>query len=408
MSNLIESFSEFKELKNIDKRTLQKIIEDVFRGILKKKFQTDDHIDVIVNTDKGDFQILLNKEVVDDGEVENPNMEISLSDARKINSDFEIGEEVSEEFKFSDFGRRNILSIRQNLLSKVLEVEKDHIYNFYKEKVGEIITGEVHQFLKREVVVLDDDGNELILPKSNQIPGDFYRKGDNIRAIISEVSMRNGTPVVILSRTDNTFLEKLFENEIPEIFDGLITIKKSVREPGFKSKILVESYDDRVDPVGCCVGSGGSRINSIVRELRGENIDVISYSSNPFIIITRSLSPAKISNLEIDDVEKIAKVYLKSDQVSPAIGKNGNNIKLTSKLSGYEVEIYSDDVDNDDVLLDDFSDEIDLWIIENLKSIGCDTAKSVLESDINDLVKRSDLEEETIREIIEILSAEFE
>lgn len=408
MSNLIESFSEFKELKNIDKRTLQKIIEDVFRGILKKKFQTDDHIDVIVNTDKGDFQILLNKEVVDDGEVENPNMEISLSDARKINSDFEIGEEVSEEFKFSDFGRRNILSIRQNLLSKVLEVEKDHIYNFYKEKVGEIITGEVHQFLKREVIVLDDDGNELILPKSNQIPGDFYRKGDNIRAIISEVSMRNGTPVVILSRTDNTFLEKLFENEIPEIFDGLITIKKSVREPGFKSKILVESYDDRVDPVGCCVGSGGSRINSIVRELRGENIDVISYSSNPFIIITRSLSPAKISNLEIDDVEKIAKVYLKSDQVSPAIGKNGNNIKLTSKLSGYEVEIYSDDVDNDDVLLDDFSDEIDLWIIENLKSIGCDTAKSVLESDINDLVKRSDLEEETIREIIEILSAEFE
>ncbi len=408
MSNLIESFSEFKELKNIDKRTLQKIIEDVFRGILKKKFQTDDHIDVIVNTDKGDFQILLNKEVVDDGEVENPNMEISLSDARKINSDFDIGEEVSEEFKFSDFGRRNILSIRQNLLSKVLEVEKDHIYNFYKEKVGEIITGEVHQFLKREVIVLDDDGNELILPKSNQIPGDFYRKGDNIRAIISEVSMRNGTPVVILSRTDNTFLEKLFENEIPEIFDGLITIKKSVREPGFKSKILVESYDDRVDPVGCCVGSGGSRINSIVRELRGENIDVISYSSNPFIIITRSLSPAKISNLEIDDVEKIAKVYLKSDQVSPAIGKNGNNIKLTSKLSGYEVEIYSDDVDNDDVLLDDFSDEIDLWIIENLKSIGCDTAKSVLESDINDLVKRSDLEEETIREIIEILSAEFE
>jgi transcription termination/antitermination protein NusA len=406
---LVESFSEFKDLKSIDKQTMQHVLEDVFRSMLKKKFNTDEHIDVIVNIEKGDVQIFLNKEIVPDGEVEDPNIEIAYSEAIKIEPDFEVGEEVSEEFKFSDFGRRNILSLRQNLISRILELEKDNLYKIYKERIGEIVTGEVYQVWKKEILVLDDEGNELLLPKSEQIPSDFFKKGDTIRAVVAKVDMRNANPVIILSRTAPEFLERLFELEVPEVFDGLITIKNIVREPGERAKVAVESYDDRIDPVGACVGMKGSRIHGIVRELRNENIDVINFTNNPQLYIQRALSPAKITNVEILEEEKRAKVFLKPDQVSLAIGKGGNNIRLASKLSGFEIDVYRDgEVDVDDVDLEDFADEIDGWILDELKAIGLDTAKSVLEMSVQDLVERTDLEEETILEVQKILRAEFE
>ena len=406
---LVDSFLEFKDLKNIDKQTMQHVLEDVFRAMFKKKFETDEHIDIIVNIDKGDVQIFLNKEIVDDGEVEDPNTEIAYSDAIKIEPDFEIGEEVTEEFKFADFGRRNILSLRQNLISRILELEKDHLYKKYKERVGEIVTGEVYQVWKKEILVMDDDQNELLLPKSEQIPADFFKKGETVRAVVSKVDMRNSTPVIILSRTAPEFLERLFELEVPEVFDGLITIKKILREPGERAKVAVESYDDRVDPVGACVGMKGSRIHGIVRELRNENIDVINYTSNNQLLIQRALSPAKISSLDINEEEKRVKVYLKPDQVSLAIGKGGNNIKLAGRLCGYDIDVYRDgEVDIEDVDLEEFVDEIDSWIIDELKAIGCDTAKSVLEIGAEDLLKRTDLEKETIDEVFRILKAEFE
>jgi N utilization substance protein A len=388
---------------------MQHVLEDVFRAMFKKKFNTDEHIDIIVNIDKGDVQIFLNKEIVDDGEVEDPNTEIAYSDAIKIEPDFEIGEEVTEEFKFVDFGRRNVLSLRQNLISRILELEKDHLYKKYKERIGEIVTGEVYQVWKKEILVMDDDNNELILPKSEQIPSDFFKKGESVRAVVAKVDMRNSTPVIILSRTAPEFLERLFELEVPEVFDGLITIKKIVREPGERAKVAVESYDDRIDPVGACVGMKGSRIHGIVRELRNENIDVINYTTNNQLLIQRALSPAKVTSMEILEEEKRVKVYLKPDQVSLAIGKGGNNIKLAGKLSGYEIDVYRDgEVDVEDVDLEEFADEIDSWIIDELKAIGCDTAKSVLEISVDDLVSRTDLEKETIEEVFRILKAEFE
>ncbi|MBB78657.1 MAG: transcription termination/antitermination protein NusA [Crocinitomicaceae bacterium] len=406
---LIDSFSEFKELKNIDKQTMQHILEDVFRSMLKRKFDTDEHIDVIVNIDKGDVQIFINKEIVDDGEVEDPNIEIPYSEAIKIDPDFEIGEEVTEEFKFADFGRRNILSLRQNLMSRIMDLEKDYLYKLYKERIGEIVTGEVYQVWKKEIMILDDEGNELILPKSEQIPSDYFKKGESVRAVVAKVDMRNSNPVIILSRTAPEFLERLFELEVPEVFDGLITIKRIVREPGERAKVAVESYDDRVDPVGACVGMKGSRIHGIVRELKNENIDVINYTNNPQLFIQRSLSPAKITSIEINEEESRAKVYLKPDQVSLAIGRGGHNIKLGGRLTGYELDVYREgEVDVEDVDLEEFADEIDGWIIDELKAIGCDTAKSVLDLGTEDLVKRTDLEEETIQEVFKILNAEFE
>lgn len=407
--NLIESFTEFKEFKNIDRVTMMTVLEDVFRSMLKKKYGTDDHIDVIVNVDKGDFEIWMNREIVHDGEVEDENTEIALSEAIKIQPDFEVGEDVSVELKFADFGRRNILSLRQNLVSRILELEKDHIYSKYKERIGEIITGEVYQVWKKEILVLDDESNELILPKSEQIPSDFFKKGETVRAVVAKVDMRNSSPVIILSRTAPAFLERLFELEVPEVFDGLITIKNIVREPGERAKVVVESYDDRIDPVGACVGMKGARIHGIVRELRNENIDVINHSNNLNILIQRALSPAKISNVEILTEEGRANVYLKPDQVSLAIGRGGHNIKLASRLVGLELDVYRDGAEDvEDVDLEEFADEIDNWILDELKAVGCDTAKSVLELDIQDLVSRTDLEQETLEEVFRILRSEFE
>jgi len=407
--NLIESFSEFKEFKNIDRVTLMSILEDVFRGMLRKKYGTDDHIDIILNVEKGDLEIWMNREIVRDEEVEDENTQIAYSDAVKIEPDFEIGEEVSEQIYIDDFGRRNILALRQNLISRVLDLEKDTIYKKYKDRIGEIITGEVYQIWKKEILILDDEGNELILPKSEQIPSDFFKKGDSARAVVIKVDLRNGNPVVILSRTSPVFLERLFELEVPEVFDGLITIKKIVREPGERAKVAVESYDDRIDPVGACVGMKGSRIHGIVRELRNENIDVINFTSNSQLLISRALSPAKITSIALDNDKMKADVYLKPDQVSLAIGKGGHNIKLASKLTGYEIDVYREDADEvDDVDLEEFSDEIDSWIIDEFKSIGCDTAKSVLELSVEELVKRTDLEEETVNEVMKILKSEFE
>ncbi|MEZ4936181.1 MAG: transcription termination factor NusA [Crocinitomicaceae bacterium] len=407
--DLIESFSEFKEFKNIDRETMMNIIEDVFRSMLKKRYGTDDHIDIVINIDKGDLEIWVNREIVPDGEVEDPNIEISYSDAIKIEPDFEIGEEVSEQIYFEDFGRRNILSLRQNLISRILELEKDHIYKKYRERIGEIVAGEVYQVWKKEIMVLDDEGNELILPKSEQIPSDYFKKGETVRAVVSKVDMRNSNPVIILSRTAPEFLERLFELEVPEVFDGLITIKKIVREPGERAKVAVESYDDRIDPVGACVGMKGARIHGIVRELRNENIDVINYTANPQLFIQRALSPAKISSIEIHEEQSRADVFLKPDQVSLAIGKGGHNIKLAGKLTGYELDVYREGAEDiDDVDLEEFADEIDGWILDELKAIGCDTAKSVLELNIEDLEKRTDLERETIEEVMKIFKAEFE
>lgn len=406
---LIESFAEFKEFKNIDRETMMNILQDVFRSMLKKKYGSDEHIDVIINPDKGDVEIWINREIVPDGEVEDINIEIALSDAVKIEPDFEVGEEVAEEVKLGDFGRRNVLSLRQNLISRILELEKDHIYKKYKERIGDIITGEVYQVWKREILVLDDEGNELILPKQEQIPSDYFKKGESVRAVVARVDLRNNSPVIVLSRTATEFLERLFELEVPEVFDGLITIKKIVREPGERAKVAVESYDDRIDPVGACVGMKGARIHGIVRELKNENIDVINFTNNDKLFIQRALSPAKITSIELDDETGRADVYLKTDQVSLAIGKGGHNIKLAGRLTGYEIDVYREGAEDiEDVDLDEFKDEIEPWVIEELKSIGLDSAKSVLELEISELVRRTDLEEETVEDVMRVLKAEFE
>lgn len=407
--NLVESFSEFKEFKNIDRERMMRILEDVFRAMLIKKYGSDENFDIIVNIDKGDLEIWHNREIVEDGAVEDATSQIALSDAIKIEPDFEVGEDVSEAISISDFGRREILTIRQSLVSKILEYEKDNVYQKYRDKVGEIITGEVYQVWRREILVLDDEGIELMLPKSEQIPADFYRKGDTIRAVVLKVEMRNNSPQIILSRTSEIFLQRLIEAEVPEVYDGLITIRKIVREPGQRAKIAVESYDDRIDPVGACVGMKGSRIHGIVRELRNENIDVINYTTNANLYITRSLSPAKISSIQMDEANKRAEVFMKPDQVSLAIGKGGFNIKLAGKLTGYEIDVYRDtDIDSEDVDLEEFGDEIDQWIIDKLKSIGCDTAKSVLALSLDEIETRADLETETVAEVVRVLKAEFE
>ena len=405
--NLISNFAEFKELKNIDKSTMIGVLEDVFRHLLIKTYETDENFDIIINADKGDLEIWRNRIIVEDSQVENPNQQISISDARKLDETYEVGEEVADEIKLDSFGRRAVLSLRQNLASRILDLEKANLFEKYSERVGEIITGEVYQVWKKEILVLDDEDNELILPKSEQIPSDFFRKGDTIRAIVSKVEMRNNSPVIILSRTAPEFLERLFEQEVPEIFDGLITIKKIVRIPGERAKVAVESYDERIDPVGACVGMKGSRIYSIVKELRNENIDVVNWTANTQLLIQRALNPAKISSITIDEEKKTASVYLKPSEVSLAIGKGGLNIRLASMLTGSDIDVYRD-VEEEDVDLQEFSDEIDQWIIDALKGIGCDTAKSVLEISPDDLVRRTDLEEETIREVISILKSEFE
>ena len=405
--NLINNFAEFKELKNIDKSTMISVLEDVFRHLLIKTYETDENFDIIINADTGDLEIWRNRIIVEDGAVENPNQQISISDARKLDPTYEVGEEVTDEIKLDSFGRRSVLSLRQNLASRILDLEKASLFEKYSERVGEIITGEVYQVWKKEILVLDDDDNELILPKSEQIPSDFFRKGDSIRAIVSKVEMRNNNPVIILSRTAPEFLERLFEQEVPEIFDGLITIKKIVRIPGERAKVAVESYEERIDPVGACVGMKGSRIYSIVKELRNENIDVVNWTNNPQLLIQRALNPAKISSITIDEEKKTASVYLKPSEVSLAIGKGGLNIRLASMLTGYDIDVYRD-VEEEDVDLQEFSDEIDQWIIDALKGIGCDTAKSVLEIAPDELVRRTDLEEETIKEVIGILKSEFE
>jgi transcription termination/antitermination protein NusA len=412
--NLIESFAEFKDTKNIDRVTLMSIIEDVFRSMLLKRFGTDKNYDIIVNPEKGDIEIWKNRQIVDDDFAEDSfdfdtNKHISLTDAKKIEPDFEIGEDVSEPLRLEDFGRRAVLAIRQNLVQKILELEKNEIYNKYKEKVGDVITAEVYQVWKKEFLLLDDDGNELLMPKQETIPTDFFKKGDSVKAVVLKVEMKNGSPVIILSRTSPVFLERLFELEVPEIFDGLITIKKIVREPGERAKVAVESYDDRIDPVGACVGMKGSRIHGIVRELKNENIDVINFTANPQLFIQRALSPAKITNIKIDEDGKRAEVYLKPDQVSLAIGKGGFNIKLAGKLTGYEIDVYRDtDVETEDVDLEEFADEIEDDILDELKSIGCDTAKSVLELSDEELKRRTKLTDDTIEDIRRILMSEFE
>ncbi len=407
--NLIDTFSEFRELKSIDRTTMMSVLEDVFRSILIKRFGTDENFDVIINVDKGDFEIWRNRTVVADGEIDDSNLQISLTEAKKIDDDYEVGEEVTDEVKLEDFGRRAILSLRQNLTSRILELEKDHVYSKYKDKIGDIITGEVYQVWNREILILDDEGNELILPKSEQIPSDFFRKGDTLRAVVVKVDMRNNSPVIILSRTTPVFLQRLFELEVPEIFDGLITIKKIVRIPGERAKVAVESYDERIDPVGACVGMKGSRIHGIVRELRNENIDVINYTANIQLFIQRSLSPAKISSIKLNEEDHRAEVFLKPEEVSLAIGKGGLNIKLASMLTDYEIDVFRDIANaEEDIDLEEFADEIENWILDELKAVGCDTARSVLDLSVQELVKRTDLEEETVKEVMKILRSEFE
>jgi len=407
--NLIESFSEFKELKNIDRETMMSILEDVFRGMIIKEFGTDENFDFIINVEKGDLEIWRNRSILLDDDIEDDNLEIALVEARKVEADFEVGEEFSEEIHIEDFGRRNVLSMRQTLMGKIMDLEKDHIYSKYKERVGEIVTGEVYQVWKKEILILDDEDNELILPKTEQIPSDYFRKGDSVKAVVAKVDIRNNNPQIILSRSAPEFLERLFEQEVPEVFDGLITIKKIVRSPGDRAKVAVESYDDRIDPVGACVGMKGARIHSIVRELKNENIDVINYTSNEQLMIARALSPAKVSSINIDKENGRADVFLKADQVSLAIGKGGHNIKLAGRLVGYELDVYREnEAEIDDIDLEEFADEIDSWIIDELKSIGCDTARSVLELDEGQLEKRTDLEKETVKEVIRILREELE
>ena len=405
--NLISNFAEFKELKNIDKSTMIGVLEDVFRHALQKQYETDENFDVIINPEKGDLEIWRNRTVVADGEVENPNAQIAVSEVKAIDPTYEVGDEYADEIKLSSFGRRTVLSLRQNLASRILDLEKASLYEKYSEKVGEIVTGEVYQVWKREVLILDEDENELILPKAEQIPNDFYRKGDTIKAIVKAVEMNNNQPRIILSRTANQFLERLFEQEVPEIADGLITIKKIARIPGERAKVAVESYDERIDPVGACVGMKGSRIYGIVKELRNENIDVVNYTTNTQLMIQRSLNPAKISSITIDEEKQTASVYLKPDQVSLAIGKGGLNIRLSKMLTGYDIDVYHE-VEEEDVDLNEFKDEIDAWIIDALKAVGCDTAKSVLELSVEEIASRADLEMEQAQKVVEILKAEFE
>lgn len=405
--NLISTFAEFKELKNIDRPTMMSVLEDIFRSQLTKMYGTADNFDIIINIDKGDFEIWRNRTVVET--VEDPNAQISKEDVNKIDNSYEIGEEFTEEVKLASFGRRGILNLRQNLSGRIMDIEKANLYNVYRDKIGEVLVGEVYQVWKKEILVMDEDGNELLLPKAEQIPSDFFRKGDSVRAVVSKVEMRNNTPVIILSRTAPVFLERLFEQEVPEIFDGLITIKKIVRIPGERAKVAVESYDERIDPVGACVGVKGSRIHGIVRELKNENIDIINWTSNTQLLVQRALSPAKISSVKISEEDNKIYVSLKPSEVSLAIGKGGSNIKLASMLIGTEIEVFRElEEEEEDVLLSEFTDEIDQWIIDALKSIGCDTAKSVLALPVSDIVKRADLEEETVVEIQRILRSEFE
>ena len=401
-TNLIESFSEFKEFKNIDRETMMNVLEDVFRSVMVKQYGTDENVDVIINIDKGDLEIWRNREIVADEEIEDSNLQISYTDAIKIEPDFEIGEEVSEQVFLKDFGRRQVLALRQTLTSRILDLEKKEIFDRYEDRIGEIINGEVYQVWRNEVLILDGEENELILPKSEAIPSDYFKKGDTIRAVVKSVEMRNHNPLIILSRTAPEFLARLFEQEVPEVFDGLITIKKIVRVPGERAKVAVESYDERIDPVGACVGMKGARIHGIVRELRNENIDVINYTDNIQLFITRSLNPAKVSSIQLDEENSKADVYLHPDQVSLAIGRGGFNIRLASMLTGYEIDVYRNiDEADDDVELTEFVDEIEGWIIDELKSIGCDTARDVIKLDVEDLVKRTDLEEETVSEVLE-------
>ena len=407
--NLIDSFQEFKDFKNIDRPTMMSVLEDVFRSMIRKKYGNDENCDVIVNTDNGDLEIWRTRVVMEDGFSEDDDLEIELAEAKTLDPDLEVGDEYIEQVTLESFGRRAILAARQTLVSKILELEKDEIYKKYKDRVGEIITGEVYQVWKKETLVLDDEGNELLLPKSEQIPADYFKKGDSVRAVVNKVDMMNSNPKIIISRTAPEFLQRLFELEVPEIFDGLITIKKIVREPGERAKVAVESYDDRIDPVGACVGMKGSRIHGIVRELKNENIDVINFTNNIQLYIQRALSPAKITSIKLDDDKKTAAVYLKPDQVSLAIGRGGHNIKLAGKLTGYEIDVYREaDEHEEDVDIEEFSDEIDGWILDEFKRIGLDTAKSVLALSVGELVKRTDLEEETVKDVLSILQAEFE
>lgn len=409
--NLLESFSEFKEGKNIDRPTMARVMEDVFRTLIRKKYGSDDNFNVIVNLQNGDLEMWRVRMIVPDGEVTDELSEISYTEAKSVDDSYDVGEECYEGLTLEDFGRRSIMAARQTLVSRLNELEKDDIYKRYMDKVGDLVVGEVSQLLKKEVLVLDDaTQHELVLPKLEMIKGDFFRKGDMVRAIIKRVEMRNGSPVVMLSRTDNTFLERLLEQEVPEIEDNIINIKKIVRLPGERAKVAVESYDDRIDPVGACVGMKGSRIHGIVRELRNENIDIVNYTNNTSLFIQRSLTPAKISTITIDETNQRASVYLTPDQVSLAIGKGGSNIKLAGKLTGYEIDVFRDVVEQeiDDVELDEFSDAIDPWVIEALKNIGCDTARSVLALNRDELIRRSDLEDETVDEVLKILASEFE
>ena len=410
--NLIDTFKDFKETKNIDRTTLVSVIEDSFRSVLQKTYGSDENFDVIVNPDKGDFEIYRNRVVVEDGQLQNENAEISLSEAQQIDKDFEVGEEVSEKVEFAKFGRRAILTLRQTMASKILDLEHDNLYNKYVDKVGQIVSGEVYQVWKREMLLLDDEGNELLLPKNEQIPGDFFRKGETARAVVLRVDHLNNNPKIILSRTSPDFLRRLLEQEVPEINDGLITVQRIARIPGERAKIAVESYNERIDPVGACVGVKGSRIHGIVRELHNENIDVINYTNNIKLFIQRALSPASVSSISLDEEKKKAEVYLQPDQVSLAIGKNGDNIKLASMLTGYTIDVFrelnGEEPDEEDIYLDEFKDEIDPWIIDAIKALGLETAKSVLDAPRAMLVEKADLEEDTVDEVLRILKAEFE
>ena len=408
--SMVDTFAEFKELKNIEITTMISVLEESFRNVLAKMFGTDENFDIIVNPTKGDFEIWRNREIVADGAVTDSNLQVSLSEARKTDPDFEVGEEMTDEVHFEKFGRRAILNLRQTLASKILDLQKDAIYNRYKDKIGELVSAEVYQIWKKEMLLIDDDGNELLLPKAEQIPSDFYRKGETVRAVVLEVDNKNNNPKILVSRTSNEFLRRLFELEVPEIHDGLILIRAIARIPGERAKIAVESYDDRIDPVGACVGVKGSRIHGIVRELRNENIDVINYTANPSLFIQRALSPAKISSIRLNEEEKKAEVFLKPEEVSLAIGKGGLNIKLACMLTGYNIDVYRDidEEEEEDIYLDEFSDEIDDWVIEALKGIGCATAKSVLALPRETLIEKADLEENTVDEVLAILKAEFE
>jgi N utilization substance protein A len=407
--SLIDTFAEFKELKNIDRTTMISVLEESFRNVIVKMFGTDENYDVIINPDKGDFEIWRNREIVKDDALEDPNLQIKLSDAKKIDEDYEVGEELTDEVFFADFGRRAILNLRQTLASKIMELQKDSLYAKYKDKIGQIVSGEVYQVWKKEFMLLDDEENELLLPKSEQIPSDFFRKNETVRAVVVKVENLNNNPKIILSRTSNMFLQRLFELEVPEIHDGLITIKRIARIPGERAKVAVESYDERIDPVGACVGMKGSRIHGIVRELRNENIDVINYTNNVTLFIQRALSPAKVSSIKINEEEKRAEVFLRPEEVSMAIGKGGMNIKLACMLTGYTIDVFRDvEIDGEDIYLDEFSDEIDVWIIEALKNIGCYTAKNVLALSREEIIERADLEESTVDQILEVLRTEFE